>query len=153
MVKDQICYRDALATDLKTCIEIRGKTRDNPITAEQLISIGVTEEAWAKHMQTDKIIGRVSEVNEQIVGYCFADTETGEVLVLALLASFDNKGIGKRLLFNIMDKMYNLGHHRVWLAASADPGIKAHGFYRHLGWQPTGNKDTNGDEILEYHFL
>ena len=56
------------------------------------------------------------------------------------------------MLFNIMDKMRHLGFNRIWLAASADPSIRAHGFYRHLGWKPTGRLDANQDEILEYHF-
>ena len=152
MVKDEISFRDARSADLKACIDIRGKTRDNPISAQQLISMGITEEDWARQIETSKIIGTICEVSGQVVGYCFSDTETGEVLVLALLAQFDNQGIGKRLLFNIMDKMRDLGFNRIWLAASTDPSIRAHGFYRHLGWEPTGRLDYNQDEILEYHF-
>jgi hypothetical protein len=33
--------------------------------------------------------------------------------------------------------------------ASADPTVRAHGFYRALGWRPTGERTANGDEILE----
>jgi len=34
-------------------------------------------------------------------------------------------------------------------SAAADPAVRAHGFYRKLGWHPTGERTTNGDEILQ----
>ena len=43
-----------------------------------------------------------------------------------------------------------VGYGRVWLAAAADPTVRAHGFYRSLGWRPTGELPPSGDEILEY---
>jgi hypothetical protein len=36
----------------------------------------------------------------------------------------------------------------VWLAANPDPAGRAHGFYRALGWRPTGEMQHGGDEIL-----
>jgi hypothetical protein len=35
----------------------------------------------------------------------------------------------------------------VWLAANPDPAGRAHGFYRSLGWRPTGEMQHD-DEIL-----
>ncbi|MER2177626.1 MAG: GNAT family N-acetyltransferase, partial [Stenotrophomonas maltophilia] len=29
--------------------------------------------------------------------------------------------------------------------------VRSHGFYRHLGWRPTGEIDSLGDEVLELH--
>ena len=142
--------RDAISSDLRTCTEIRGKTRDNPLSEEVLISIGVTEEKWSAYMEEGKIIGSVYECDGQVVGFCFADTESSEILVLALLPEFENKGIGKMLLQELIRKMIKLGHEKLWLAASPDPAIRAHGFYRHLGWVSTGKLDSNQDEILEY---
>lgn len=144
--------RNAISSDLKTCAEIRGQTRDNPLTVEQLRSIGVTEEKWSAHLEKNEIIGSVFECDGQVVGYCFADTQSAEILVLALLAEHENKGIGKMLLMDLMQKMRKLGHQKLWLAASADPVIRAHGFYRHLGWKSTGKFDSNQDEILEYEY-
>ena len=143
--------RDALGDDLKVCTEIRGKTRDNPLSEEVLVSIGVTEEKWRGYLAENKIIGSVYECDGQVVGFCFADTESSEILVLALLPAHENKGIGKMLLEDLVLKMQKLGHQKLWLAASYDPAIRAHGFYRHLGWIPTGKTDDNQDEILEYN--
>ena len=41
-----------------------------------------------------------------------------------------------------------LGWRRLFLGCSTDPASRSHGFYRHLGWQPTGRLDAHGDEIL-----
>lgn len=84
-----------------------------------------------------------------MAGYGFADRESGEVLVLALLPEYENLGIGRRLLQDVVSLARDAGHHRLFLACSADPRSRSHGFYRHLGWCPTGEIDETGDEILE----
>jgi hypothetical protein len=35
-----------------------------------------------------------------------------------------------------------------WLGASRNPATRAYGFYRALGWRPTGETDRHGDEVL-----
>ena len=70
-------------------------------------------------------------------------------LVVAVSPDFEGKGIGKKLLHSVVKSLQSRGCARLWLAASPDPGVRSHGFYRHLGWQPTGQTDANGDEILE----
>lgn len=42
-----------------------------------------------------------------------------------------------------------LGHKRLFLGCSCDPSARSYGFYRHLGWQSTGQMDRHGDEVLE----
>jgi ribosomal protein S18 acetylase RimI-like enzyme len=146
----QIKYRDVKPRDFDRCIEIRGRTRDNPVPAEILEEFGVTKESWVPLIRDKRIVGVVAESGNEVVGFCSGDTSTGEVLVLALLPEYEGRGLGKRLLALVMDKLVSLGWDRLWLAASASPEIRAHGFYRHLGWVPTGEKDENGDELLEY---
>ena len=41
------------------------------------------------------------------------------------------------------------GFERLFLGCSADPRVRSHGFYRHLGWRSTGTVDAAGDEVLE----
>ena len=117
---------------------------------EDLQSIGVTQESWSEAVNLEKIIGVVATSAEQVVGFVFCEIETSEILVLALLPEYENLGIGKQLLLNMISDMEERGHQRLWLAASPDDTIRAHGFYRHLGWQTTHQYDGHGDEILEY---
>lgn len=143
-------FRKAKSTDLDRCATIRGLTRDNAIGLETLVAIGVTSENWAPKMENGIYLGFVAEDQDEVVAFCFGDTQTGEVLVLAVLPGYEGSGIGRKLLSLIVDKLLSNGFAELWLAASPDPRIRAHGFYRHLGWQPTQTFDDNGDEILKY---
>jgi len=145
-----IAYRDVTAGDMGRCIEIRGMTRDNPVPAEVLREIGVTEESWQPLVRDKIIAGVVAEINDEVVGFCSGDTRTGEVLVLAVLPEYEGRGLGSNMLALVMDKLRAAGWDRLWLAASPDPAIRAHGFYRHLGWVDSGEREENGDEVLEY---
>ena len=143
-------FRDAKTEDFGRCIEIRGMTRDNPIPAEILEEIGVTEEEWVPLIKNKSVIGVVSESSEGVVGFCNGDVATGEVLVLALLPDYEGLGLGKSMLSLVTDKLFSFGLEKLWLAASPNPEIRAHGFYRHIGWVPNGVIDKNGDELLEH---
>jgi len=145
-----IKLRPVEPSDFNRCAEIRGMTGDNPISIEVLESIGITESTWAPQVKDGTIVGVVATVSETIIGFCSGEANSGEVLVLALLPEFENYGVGKKMLFNVMELLFESGNEQLWLAASTDPKIRAHGFYRHLGWSPTGNIDQNGDEILFY---
>jgi GNAT superfamily N-acetyltransferase len=145
-----LSFRIAKSTDLNRCTAIRGLTRDNALDKDTLEAIGVTEENWAPKMHDGIYVGFVAEDQNEVVAFCFGDTQTGEVMVLAVLPGFEGTGVGRKLLSLIVDKLLSSGFSELWLAASADPKIRAHGFYRHLGWQPTQTFDDNGDEILKY---
>jgi ribosomal protein S18 acetylase RimI-like enzyme len=67
---------------------------------------------------------------------------------LAVLPDFEGRGIGIGLLDLVVGALRARGVGRIWLSASADPRIRAHGFYRANGWEPTGEILENGDQIL-----
>ena len=146
----KIEFRDVEARDFERCVEIRGMTRDNPVPAEILKEFGVTEEAWVPLIKDKSIVGVVTESEDAVVGFCSGDVNTGEVLVLALLPEYEGQGLGKNMLELVSDKLFSFGIDKLWLAASTNPEIRAHGFYRYLGWVATGVIDNNGDEVLEY---
>jgi GNAT superfamily N-acetyltransferase len=147
----KIEFRDLKSQDFERCIEIRGMTRDNPIPAEILQEFGVTKDAWVPLVRDKRIVGVIAEYNDEVIGFCSGDVNTGKVLALALLPEFEGLGLGKNILVLVADKIFSLGRDKLWLAASPNPEIRAHGFYRHLGWVPTGVIDKNRDELLEYN--
>ena len=146
----KIEFRDVEAQDFDRCIEIRGMTRDNPVPADILKEFGVTEEAWVPLIRDKSITGVVAESKDEVIGFCSGDANTGELLVLAVLPEYERRGVGKNMLALVTGKLFSFGMDKLWLAASPDPEIRAHGFYRHLGWAPTGVIDKFGDEVLEY---
>jgi len=69
-----------------------------------------------------------------------------------VLPDYEGRRIGTRLLDYVVARLRKAGSPRLWLAAAADPTVRAHGFYRALGWRATGERTANGDEILELDF-
>ena len=144
-----LAFRLAVAADIAACVELRGRTRENAVPAERLAALGITEASWADDVRSERLTGHVCIAGGAIVGYCFGDNASGEVVVLALLPAFEAKGIGRRLLDLVVAHLARRGHRRLFLGCAADPKTRSHGFYRHLGWVSTGAFDAAGDEILE----
>ncbi|WP_417070408.1 GNAT family N-acetyltransferase [Niveibacterium terrae] len=133
-------------------MSIRGKTRENAVSESGLAEFGVTVESWSAQVAADELLGFVSLSADRIVGYCFGDVRTGEIVVLALLPDYEGQGIGRALLDATMQSLHRLGHTRLFLGCNSLPHIRSFGFYRHLGWRSTGRTDPHGDEELEYLF-
>ena len=142
-------YRLAVPEDIQACAVLRGQTRENAVSVEQLASLGITVESWADDVRSGLLAGYVYLDRDSIVGYCFGDNSSGEIVVLALLPDYENCGVGRRLLELVVKHLSGQGHRRLFLGAAADPTTRAHGFYRHLGWTSTGTSAGRGDEILE----
>jgi GNAT superfamily N-acetyltransferase len=87
--------------------------------------------------------------NSQVVGHCVGNLATGEIVGLSVLPSYRGQGIGRKLLSLAVDCLRATGAKRIWLAAPADPGHGAYGFYRAVGWVPSGELRSDGAEILE----
>lgn len=149
-ISSSLEYRTAVPSDAAQCVELRGKTRENAVSPSKLAALGITIESWSDSIRTDVLPGVVCESSGQMVGYCFGDRKSGEVVVLALLPEFECQGIGRTLLDQIIKELTLAGHSKLFLGCSADASSRSYGFYRHLGWVSTHAYDENGDEILEY---
>ena len=143
-------YRKAIPEDTPACIALRGKTRENAYSVEQLKALGITLESWRSGIGDGSLPGYVCTVEGELAGYCFGDRSTGEIAVLALLPEYEGKGIGKTLLNLMIEEFKGLGFERLFLGCSSDPKVRSYGFYRHLGWRTTGAFDAANDEVLEY---
>lgn len=146
----EIEYRKAIENDIGRCIDLRGLTRDNAISKRDLKAIGVTSESWASLIRNGSLIGNVAYYDATLIGFCFANALSGEILVLAVPSGFEGKGIGRDLLSSTSSELFLAGHNALWLAASPSPHVRAYGFYRRVGWIPTNTFEDNGDEILRF---
>ncbi|WP_069705412.1 GNAT family N-acetyltransferase [Burkholderia seminalis] len=145
---DELTWRKAVPGDAAACIALRGKTRENAFTEAQLRDLGITVESWGDGIRDGRFAGHVCCTNGRMVGYCFGATASGEIVVLAILPEYEGAGIGKRLLRRVIDDFAANGFTSLFLGCSTDPASRSRGFYRHLGWMPTGRLDEAGDEIL-----
>ncbi len=136
--------------DASACVVLRGQTRENAVSVDRLASLGITAKSWADDISSQALPGHVCWAGEHMAGYCFGSAKGGEIVVLAVLPQFECQGMGKALLMAMCNDLVALGHRRLFLGCAADPASRSHGFYRHLGWQPTGQVDRLGDEVLEW---
>ena len=149
MRRMDIDLRPALPEDIADCVDLRGRTRENAVPAERLAALGITVASWSGQVRRGELIGQVAWAGELMAGYAFGDVASGEVVVLALLPAFEGRGLGRRLLQRLVADLQARGHRRLFLGCGSDPALRSHGFYRHLGWRPTGRRDRFGDEELE----
>ena len=147
-----ITFHAARADDTPAFIDLRGKTRQNAVPKERLAEVGITADSWAEMMRSGSLPGQVCHHDGQLVGYCFGERDTGEIIVLALLPAFEGLGIGKTLLELVMTELRTHGHQRLFLGCSSDPASRSYGFYRYLGWTAKGETDKYGDDVLEFRF-
>ena len=151
-VNMDLVFRETLPSDIEGLFSVRARTRESAISKEGLASIGVTAESIAKQMASGRLKGWVCLHGATLVGFCNGDGDTGEVLVLAVLPEYERRGIGTGLLSRVVEWLRSVSSNTIWLAASPDTRIRAHGFYRSLGWRPNGKTEQNGDEILVLEF-
>ncbi len=144
-----LTFRSAKPEDAVSCIRIRGLTRENAFSEEQLRELGITAESWGAGIEDASYPGFVACIDDEMIGYCFGDRDSGEIVVLALLPAYEGRGIGKALLAMMVTHLQKQGFQRLFLACASDPRVRSYGFYRHLGWKSTGDFDELGDEVLE----
>jgi ribosomal protein S18 acetylase RimI-like enzyme len=142
-------FRKAVPEDAPTCVQVRGQTRENSFSVEQLQAIGVTVETWREGIRDGTLPGYICLADGQMIGYCFGAPATGEIVVLALLPEHEHRGLGKKLLDMMVGDLKAAGHTRLFLGCSSDPKVRSYGFYRHEGWRSTGTVDAANDEVLE----
>jgi ribosomal protein S18 acetylase RimI-like enzyme len=142
-------FREATSADVEATIELRGKTRENPVSREKLEQYGINYQSLSVAYESGISKGYVCTLDGIVVGFCNGDVSTGEVLVLAVAPDHEGQGVGKLLLSQVSGWLFSSGHSKLWLAADPDSNVRAHGFYRHCGWEPAGRLDDRGDEILE----
>lgn len=150
MQLDVLTFRIARPDDAPACVDLRGRTRENSFSVSQLAHIGVTPQTWRDGIADGTLPGHLAFDGDTLVGYCFGAPLTGEIVVLALLPAWEGQGLGRRLLDLMVRDLRAHGHRRLFLGCSSDPTTRSHGFYRHLGWRPTGTADAAGDEVLEW---
>jgi ribosomal protein S18 acetylase RimI-like enzyme len=142
-------FREATPADVEATIELRGKTRENPVSREKLEHYGINYQSLSAAYESGVSKGYLCTLDGVVVGFCNGDASSGEILVLAVAPEHEGEGIGKQLLSRVSVWLFSSGCSKIWLAADPDSSVRAHGFYRHCGWKPTGEMDDRGDEILQ----
>jgi ribosomal protein S18 acetylase RimI-like enzyme len=144
-------FREIDARDIPELFKVRTSTRENRMTMEALAEAGIKRESTSDALSVN-IAGWLCEVSGKIVGFSMGDKDTGEMLVVAVLPEYENRGIGKRLTGLIQEWLFSNGHTEISLLENPDPSVRAYGFYRKLGWVPAGFHES-GHQILKLSTL
>jgi len=108
---------------------------------------GITPRSLSEAMKSH-VKGWLCEDSGTVVGFAMGDLSSGEVQVVAVRPEYEGKGIGGNLLMRVQSRLFSEGHEEIWLLANPDPNIRAHGFYRKLGWQAAGTLKRD-DEVMK----
>ncbi len=138
--------REIRKEDIHDILRIRVSTRENHFNMEHLAEVGVTPQSVAEWLE-GPVKGWLCEVSGKPVGFAMADCATAEVIVVACYPEFENQGIGKMLMLKLHDWLWSFEHKEIWLWSNPDPSVRAYGFYRKLGYRPTGDTQGNNEML------
>jgi GNAT superfamily N-acetyltransferase len=142
-------FRETPLTEIKSRLGIRDMERE--IRSRDLLAkFGITVPPIAADFLNGRIRSWECIHDSKVVGHCIGDSATGEILGLSVTRDYEGQGIGKKLLSLVVGWLRTTDAKRIWLAAPSDPAVRAHGFYRAVGWRPTGERNEYGDEIVEF---
>jgi len=138
--------REINKLDIEEILTVRTSTIENHFSLVDLADIGITKRS-VSHWLDGSINGWVCEVSGRIVGFVMGDSKTAEILVIALLPEFERLGIGQQLMAKVQNWLWSFGHGSLWLWSNPDTSVRAHGFYRKLGWRPKGERSGNNEKL------
>lgn len=133
--------REAVITDIPAMHRIRMAVKENVLTNPLAI-----QESDYKPFLMKEGAAWVCEDSDQIMGFAIVDVDAGEVWALFVDPDFEGKGIGSRLHDTLVDTYFSAG--KAELILGTEPKTRAEIFYRHKGWEQTGNK-SNGEIIFK----
>ncbi len=140
-------FREIEKSDIQYILTIRVSTKENHFSMEDLADVGITPQSVSDWLD-GSIKGWICEISDKPAGFAMGDSATGEVLVIAIYPEFEKQGIGKKLMIQLQNWLFKSGHNELWLWSNPSSKVRAHGFYRKLGWQSTGEIKGN-NEILK----
>lgn len=127
-------FRKIELNDVPALIVLRGQTRENAISPEELADLGITPARVVEYLQTTHQ-GWLCEADGKIVGFAIGDGSTGELWVIAVAPEFEGRGIGSRLLSLVETWLWAQGQASLWLWTDIDESRRAFSFYRRHGWE------------------
>jgi ribosomal protein S18 acetylase RimI-like enzyme len=144
---ETMIFREIEPADIPELFKVRISTRENRMTMDALAHMGITPESTIEALSVG-VAGWLCEVTGKVVGFSMGDKNTGEMLVIAILPEYESRGIGKHLMELTQQWLFSNGHKEIWLLENPDPMVRAHGFYRKLGWVQVVFHE-NGHQILK----
>lgn len=133
--------RPTTGRDVEALFDIRCSVAENHQSREELAALGVTEASVRAMVEGGDYVATVAEVDGRPIGFSMAQISEGYVFACFVRPAFEGRGIGGALMEAAEDGLRRAGVRRAGLSTGADEGLRAVGFYRHLGWRDDGYLD------------
>jgi len=142
-----LAFREIEPRDIPELLVLRTLVKQNRLSAEDLVKMGITEETVAAKLEAAYKGWLCENQNGLIVGFSMGNQDDGEMWVIAVLPEFEGQGIGRKLMLLVQDWLFQ-SHDELWLTTEHDPGNRAYGFYQSLGWRETGVEKDHSRFVL-----
>jgi ribosomal protein S18 acetylase RimI-like enzyme len=129
-----VSIRPITAADIPALFHVRPRTRENALCLDELRALGITPNIVATWLEGSTQGWLWETQASEVVGFCMADRNQGELLVIALLPNYEGRGIGSQLMQHAEEWLAECGCTWAWLATDEDQSLRAYEFYRHRGW-------------------
>ena len=133
--------RPAQPIDTETLFDIRCSVVENHQSREELTNLGVTTQSIQEMIEGGDYITTIAEEDGQSVGFSMAQISEGYVFACFVRPEFEGKGFGRALMDAVEAGLRQKGVRDAWLSTGQEPGLRAIGFYLHLGWYKDGYLD------------
>ena len=133
--------RPALPVDTEILFDIRCSVVENHQSREELASLGITAQTIREMIEGQDYITTIAEANGRPAGFSMAQISEGYVFACFVKPDFEGNGLGRALMEAAETGLRNRGVQEAWLSTGQAPGLRAVGFYSHLGWYKDGHLD------------
>ncbi|CAK7031443.1 MULTISPECIES: GNAT family N-acetyltransferase [unclassified Desulfovibrio] len=147
-MKNTVDIRPATEVDVSDIFTVRCAVKENHMSLEELAELDITPQSVADMITGGDYIVPVAVADGRIVGFAMAQVSEGYLFALFVHPDYEGKGIGRAIMEVVESELAKQGVKEAWLATGSEPGIRAPGFYRHLGWVECGVMD---DGQLKFH--
>jgi GNAT superfamily N-acetyltransferase len=121
-------FRQANSADIPAMSRIRLSVTENVLSDPGRVTAAMYEDFLDKSGR-----GWVAEEAGEILAFCYADKINASIWALFVRPGHEGRGLGKSLLRQAVDWLFEIGHERVHLSTTA--GTRADRFYAAQGWQ------------------
>jgi len=128
--------REAIVSDIPQIQVVRNAVQENRLSNPALVT-----DADCEMFLTARGKGWVAESGGIVVGFAIADLLQHNVWALFVTPAYAGKGIGKKLLHEMLHWYFAQTCLPLWLGTA--PGTRAETFYLLNGWRPAGKHGTN----------
>ena len=133
--------RPALANDTEALFNIRCSVLENHQSREELAELGITHQSINEMIEAGDHVTTIAEQDGQPVGFSMARISEAYVFACFVKPDFENNGVGRALMAAAEKGLRENGVEKAWLSTGSEPGLRAAGFYLHLGWYKDGFLD------------